>query len=390
MGIRKRWLDIDVVEAARRRIRHAFELYDSLAVMFSGGKDSQAVLELALEVRRELGDDRPIKVAFVDEEFVSRHVLDFINNYGSREGVELHWFAVPMRSTRVILGTPMPVVQWDQQRRSEGRTAREFPKPEDIAGTLHSLPVEDPRTFVEHSSHPDGRPWNEFLTEALGLKGRSVLLMGVRAAESMLRYRAVTAKIHENWIANTSLDTLHMSRPIYDWSDNEVLKWLAENPGYWCHYYDLLNLSGAKIRVSSAINSETTSFAKLRAIDPECYEGCIRVFPDMAVQELYENDFDAEARALPYAFNADGSDCGMDLVEAFVIDTFGDTDKAEESRKALAACASYHAHSPDVYPPWLLLQYMNRGVWKRPPEPLVGPKAGKKNHFIRVKERLGV
>ena len=75
---RKRlFVDLTVVEAARERIRHVYDTFDTVCVQFSGGKDSSAVLLLAKELhdQRNLG---PVKVIFRDEEMVSPAVVRYL------------------------------------------------------------------------------------------------------------------------------------------------------------------------------------------------------------------------------------------------------------------------------------------------------------------------
>ena len=61
MTRQRMFLDISCVDAARQRIRHVYDQFDTVGVQFSGGKDSTAVLYLAKEVHEErnLG---PVKV----------------------------------------------------------------------------------------------------------------------------------------------------------------------------------------------------------------------------------------------------------------------------------------------------------------------------------------
>jgi predicted phosphoadenosine phosphosulfate sulfurtransferase len=51
----KRKLDMNVLEAARKRVSYVFDHFDAPYVSFSGGKDSTVLLHLAAEALRELG-----------------------------------------------------------------------------------------------------------------------------------------------------------------------------------------------------------------------------------------------------------------------------------------------------------------------------------------------
>ena len=108
-------LDMDVVEAARMRIRHIYDTFDDVAVCFSGGKDSLVCLHLAKELHEERGLG-PVKVIFRDEEIINRCVIDFVNEYRQKDWVQLGWFCVPLKSERVILDKRYDYIQWDEHR----------------------------------------------------------------------------------------------------------------------------------------------------------------------------------------------------------------------------------------------------------------------------------
>jgi hypothetical protein len=66
----KQLMDINVYEAAKQRINHILDIFDNVAVSFSGGKDSLVVLSLVEEVYAERGMDEKVKVVFRDEELI--------------------------------------------------------------------------------------------------------------------------------------------------------------------------------------------------------------------------------------------------------------------------------------------------------------------------------
>ena len=65
MGV-KRYRDIDVLAAARRRIAETFDNVPRIYVAFSGGKDSSVMLHLVMEEAIRRG--RKVGVMFIDFE----------------------------------------------------------------------------------------------------------------------------------------------------------------------------------------------------------------------------------------------------------------------------------------------------------------------------------
>ena len=66
---KKRAINTDVWTLAKQRVSTAFDLFDTVAVSFSGGKDSTACLNLVLDEAKER-NVKKVRVFFFDEEAI--------------------------------------------------------------------------------------------------------------------------------------------------------------------------------------------------------------------------------------------------------------------------------------------------------------------------------
>ena len=69
MILPRKVVDENVYDLAIERLTYAYEIFDSIHVSFSGGKDSTVCLNLAYEVAKKLGR-LPLHVHFFDEEAI--------------------------------------------------------------------------------------------------------------------------------------------------------------------------------------------------------------------------------------------------------------------------------------------------------------------------------
>lgn len=204
-------LDENVYELAKQRVRKAYQMVDHVAVAFSGGKDSMAVLEVVVEVARELGE-LPLHVYSIDEEISTPDTIDYIERTRTREEIEMDWYCIPSKYINTASFKEPEYRTWDPEKRDVW--FREMPK---WAKTVDDLSIK-----LDEYHH-------SFLTAILfppEKYGTVAVLMGTRAEESLLRRQKVSVSEHDNYIKLVKgpyhKGNVYHVFPIYDWRVEDV------------------------------------------------------------------------------------------------------------------------------------------------------------------------
>lgn len=343
----KRYLDIDVVEAARERVAHIYDVFDRTVVMFSGGKDSLATLLLVKEYHEEHGLG-PVDVAFRHEEVINPSVLKFVEGYRDQDWCNLYWFCLPMANGKFVLGQREKYTEWDPDREWVGE------QPE-WAITAADLGLPEGEEFNQNNV-------DDYIANHIAPKGKVAFITGVRAAESLVRFRSVTQKLNENYINSIEgnpKSRVKLCKPIYDWSQTDVLKFIYESGAEWCPVYDAQDIAGIGLRVSTALHVVAArKFKELAEIEPEFYQSIVDVFPEMQDQARYWDDFDQEAVIRDYKGK------GFNGVIRYI------RDHVPESSRALAMdrvrlWKGRWEKDPENYPIDLLLKNIAMGTIKQ-------------------------
>jgi len=368
------FLDISVVDAARERIRHVYDTFDTVCVQFSGGKDSTAVLYLAKEIHEERGLG-PVKVIFRDEEMVSPATIKYIEMVRDFDWVDMEWYCLPYGAEVWVLGRRQSVVLWSDVRKAEGRWVRDMPE---NAITAYHFGLD----------HSEGLPESVDYYTMQGKKGSTAFITGVRAAESMIRYRSCVQKLHENYLVRPYRlkrgIPLQFAKIIYDWQVDDVLKYITEEHNApYCEFYDLASLTGSNTRVGIPLHSVAIRrIGDVVATEPEFYDRLYECFPYIDAQRRWWPEFDVEGVIESFA------ERGWDGVKEF-INTFmlGD-EKKTRARAYVAEFRKKHNADPYSYPlNWIVRNLLLNELTVTATSP-VGPKTRADTLRKKAKEKL--
>lgn len=342
----KEYLDDNVYHYAKKRIAHIINSFDKIFVCFSGGKDSLTVLHLVEEVYKENGIKDKINVIFRDEELIPDNVINFVQDYAKQtDKYNFYYYAVPLKSNKFILGETISYIQWDNNR----KWIR--PKPENAI----TLPEGDTRVFDQYSM-------DEFC--ASGHNGKLAFLTGIRADESLVRLASCFQKKHECYICETKSKKVNLCKPIYDWTEKDIFKYLYEKKIKYCEIYDEQMLNSEALRVSTPLHSESAKkFDKIRTRNPIFYQQLVDLFPEMLVQERYYKELDTSC-------NIDGYKHTRVGLYNFIDDTIKDKKMNELAKFRVATALKIRDNKKNTqnyggYPLLYLFKVVAKGQFKR-------------------------
>jgi len=283
----RKYIDKNVYEMAKERIRHVINTFDTITVAFSGGKDSLTVLHLVEEVYKEMGIKEKVNVFFRDEEVIPDEVIKFVDSYVKQtDRFNFKYFALQLKSNKFILGKTYDYIQWDKNR----RWIR--PKPE--------YAITEPEDVIFDQYSMDG-----FIADMY--KGKVAILNGIRADESLVRFASCLNRAHENYIANTDDSRVKFVKPIYDWTVKDVFKYFYDKKIKYCEIYDLEMWNNQELRVATPLIADNAKrFKLIKTLAPTFYEQIIDIFPEMLIQEKYWKEYDRSAEISRYPYGWEG------------------------------------------------------------------------------------
>lgn len=246
----------NVLEAAISRVKWLFDEFDNISVSVSGGKDSSVIFDLLwLEAQRRC---RTIDVVFIDQEAEYRSTIDIIRNISMLPNVNMKWYQIPFQMTNSVSYEQDYLPCWDG-----GEIRQKEPD------SIHSIGIDTSQLTWEKLLPALEKQFTEPTAQIIGL----------RSAESLNRYRAVTKNPgykNVRWSSKTTNPQLFNFYPIYDWGFDDVWKYIYDRNLNYNRVYDFQfakDYHKEQMRISCLIHEKSYHcLVDLPEFEPDTYE----------------------------------------------------------------------------------------------------------------------
>ena len=273
MAVKRCIASIDVVQAAKVRIKNVFSNGLPVYLSFSGGKDSLCIADIILKmIQRGEIDPKLLTVQFIDEEAIFPCIEDKVKEWRKKfllSGAKFEWYCCEVRHYNCFneLSNDESFICWDS--------------------TKQDVWVRQPPPFAIRSHrllNPRKDTYQAFLPRTCA---DGITITGVRAFESIQRLQNVASML----TAGKSMTNKHMVLPIYDWTNNDVWLYLLNEKVDIPEIYLFLWQAGTKkgqLRVSQFFSVDTArSLVKMNEYYPDLMERVIRREPNAYLAALY-------------------------------------------------------------------------------------------------------
>lgn len=266
----KEYLDMNVYEAAIKRVKFLFDEFDNVLISFSGGKDSTICLNLAYDYAKEKGLLSKLAMYHLDYEAQYQMTTDFVaETFAGFDGIRKFWLCLPV-GANCACNSRGKWIPWEKSKREIW--VREYPESPYII-------TEDTAEFSFEIGQKDYEVQDLFCAWFSKKYGSTAVIIGIRADESNDRYMLVTSTgdsfmqhryKERKWTVGTG--NLYKAYPIYDWNVEDVWTATAKQGWKYNRLYDLYYKAGLSIhqmRVASPFHSSGTETLRLyKVIDP--------------------------------------------------------------------------------------------------------------------------
>ncbi len=236
----KQYLDMDVFTAAVQRLEKIFDNFERVYVSFSGGKDSGALVQLALEVARRK-NRLPLDVLHLDLEAWYSHTVEFVSRIMTLPDIRPHWICLPIHLRNSVSQLQPHWMCWDPDARDQW--VRELPRYPGV--------ISDERHFPWFRRGMEFEEFVPLFAEQLSEGKSCACLVGIRSDESLNRFCTIKSWVKRRWNrqgwTTVMASGIVNAYPIYDWRTEDV--WTAHGKQQWDYnrIYDLMHMAGLSL-----------------------------------------------------------------------------------------------------------------------------------------------
>lgn len=270
--IAKKKLNMNVVEAAKIRIKNIFSNNCKVYLDVSGGKDSIVMMSLVYDLIKSGEIDKNLlEVQFIDEEVIYDSVVKICEDWRKKfmmEGVKYTWYCIEHRNNNCFnaLENNENFIPWDRYEKENW--SRPIPKFAVTDTPFLMARVESYQQFLERQNK-DG-----------------ITIIGVRMSESINRQKYISIINSKGGITGTN-----KMYPIYDWTDSDVWKYIKDNnldfPDVYLRMYEA-GTPKKNLRVCNLFAIDTCqSLNVMFETYPDLWEKILKREPNAYLVRLY-------------------------------------------------------------------------------------------------------
>lgn len=267
----KLYEDINVLDAAMRRLRYIFSEFENIYFSVSGGKDSSVMVQLAERVAAETG--RTYDVLYIDMEAQYARTIEHISQLKTLPHIgRFYHVALPMALRNAVSMLQPKWICWDET--AEELWVRKLPED---AITAKNCPWDWYRR---------GEEFEEFIIEFARWyhsvhTGKTACGVGIRTDESLNRFQTIAFYQRKEEYAGrhwtTRLDEgIYNFYPLYDWRAEDIWGAVSQLGLMSNEIYELMYKNGLSIHQQRLCqpygDDQRNGLDQFRALEPDTWE----------------------------------------------------------------------------------------------------------------------
>lgn len=235
----KKFLNINVLEAAKERISKTFDDFDNIYISFSGGKDSTVMTHLVLE--EAIKRNRKVGLFFLDWEIQFTLTIDHIRHIYTKykDNIIPYWIQLPIKTWNGCSQMEPEWIAWDESKEDLWTREKE------------EFSIKDTSFFPFYFKDIMFEEFMPLFAEWISKGDDCANFIGIRTQESLNRFRTIDTIKKDmykdrSWTTNC-INNVWNVYPIYDWCTEDDWIYFAKSGHEYNKLYDRMYQAGMTI-----------------------------------------------------------------------------------------------------------------------------------------------